>query len=146
MFPERARVPAMKAGRYQKGVGLPAAMFVIVILAMIVVAVAELGESASEGVVFQVQSERAFLAAESGAQLGLNRLLPPGGAAQDCSHTFFNSSPSISLTSAGLSGCTATVTCRVDSFDGSDLYTLESVGTCGSGIDLAERAVTVGIR
>jgi MSHA biogenesis protein MshP len=130
----------------QHGVGLPAAIFVLVILSMIAVAIVELSASASDAVVFDVQSTRAFMAAESGAQLGVNRLMPPGAAMNDCSHGYFSASPSITYAGTGLAGCTATVSCRVDSVAGSDYFSLTSVGTCGSGIDFAERVIAVRVR
>lgn len=133
-------------GYKQKGFGLPFAIFVIVILAMIAAAITQLETDSSESVVFDVQSTRAFLAANSGVQIGMNRLYPPGLTANDCTHAYFNATPSISFNSAGLENCTASVTCVADSVGGDDFFSLISLGKCGANLDLAMRIVEVRVR
>ncbi len=136
----------LKARCLQQGMGLPAAIFVIVILAMVTLAITELDADSAESVVFDVQSTRAFLAATSGVQVGLNQLFPPALAGNDCTHAFFSASPSLSFNSAGLQNCTATVSCTLDTVNGEQFFALVSEGRCGSNLDLAERAVEVRVR
>jgi MSHA biogenesis protein MshP len=132
--------------RAQSGFGLPFTIFILVVLATIGLAVTALEQSSAEMVAFDVQSTRAFMAAESGVELGMNRLIPPAAAASDCSNGFFTATPSVTFSAAGLETCTATVTCRVDSAGGDDYYSLTSRGSCGTGLDLAERVVVVGLQ
>jgi MSHA biogenesis protein MshP len=66
MFPER-----------QRGIGLIAAIFLIVVVASLAVGVASLVRSGAAGYVQDVLAYKAFLAADSGAQLSLNRCLRP---------------------------------------------------------------------
>ena len=146
MFRERQQPVTMTATRHVNGFGLPFTIFVLLVLGSIALGVTALEESSTEMVAFDVQSTRAFLASQSGVELGLNRLLPPGTAANDCTHAFFNSSPSISFTEAGLETCEATVTCTVESVLGTDYYTLSSRGTCGTGLSFAERVVETAVR
>lgn len=143
MSPERTSGLARPG--YSRGFGLPFALFILVVLSMVGLGLAALSDSSSEAVVFEVQSLRAFHAAQSGLELGLNRLLPPGAAERDCSEGFFSTLPSVSFSVGGLAQCQATVTCRVD-VSGSDRhYVLTSRGRCGAGPDLAERVVEAGI-
>src|SRR5690606_21486983 len=92
----------------QQGLGLPAAIFVILILALIAVAVTELEQSGVQAKTYEIMSTRAFFAAESGAQAAVNRLLPPGGTPAACTANFF----SANYTVAGLNGCSSAVSCR----------------------------------
>lgn len=129
----------------QRGFGLPFAIFVLVILGLVGLAIAELEQTSAEGVVFDVQSTRAYLAAQSGAELGLNRLLPPLASQRDCTDGFFSAGPSVSFVDPGLEACAATVSCRVDVIGGQDYFTLTSRGVCGSGFERAERVIEVGV-
>ena len=137
MFPDVTR---------QRGMGLPFAIFVIVILSMVGLAITALERSSAESVALEVQSARAFMAAQSGMELGLNRLMPPGGATANCSHGFFAASPSITFTTAALEGCAATVTCDADVAGGETYYRLTSAASCGTGPDDASRTIETGIR
>lgn len=143
----KPRQPVVGTGRrYASGFGLPFTIFVLLVLGSIALGVTALEESSNEMVAFDVQSTRAFLAAQSGVELGLNRLLPPGATPNDCTHTFFNSSPSISFSVTGLESCDATVTCTVESAAGTDYFTLRSRGTCGTGLSFSERVVETALR
>src|SRR5690606_8435750 len=92
----------------------------------------------------QVLSQRAFYAAESGAQLSMNLLLPPDSSpARSCSTTPFYSH---SFSAAGLAGCEVTVSCRELNMEGSPVYGLNSNGQCGSGTLSASRQIEVAVR
>ena len=65
----------------QKGLGLPAAIFVITVLAVIITAMSSIQTRSGQSLSLQANSYRAFYAAESGAQLALNLLIPPDGSA-----------------------------------------------------------------
>lgn len=130
----------------ERGAGLPFAIFVILVLAIVGLAISALDRSGQAGVALDVQSTRAFLAAQSGAEIGINRLLPPGTAPGSCASPFFSGSPSLSFSSLSLDQCSATVTCRVEIAGGGPYYLLTSTGRCGIGESLATRVVEVGVR
>ena len=138
----------------QRGLGLPATLFVLVILGLLAVAITELEQSAAEGVSMSMLSTRAFYAAESGAQSGLARLFDfdTGDPNTVVNPTACIADFSLTYTVAGLSGCTAAVTCslqRADmDADGSAEYffTIDSTGTCDFGDTSAMRSVEVRAR
>lgn len=137
--PLRMKRPAEGAAR-QRGAGLPLALFIIVVLALVVAAMAEMQRGSGEMSSLQIQSQRAFYAAESGAQIALSRLMPPDGSAgASCTATFYQRT----FSQPGLSGCSVTVTCRLDTVSGVNYYTLDSAGLCGNGLDQATRAIEV---
>ncbi len=128
----------------QRGAGLPVALFVITVLALIVVSMAQQQESAGSAVGQQILSQRAFYAAESGAQVAVTEALN-GGAC--------GSVPaSVNYTQAGLNGCSASLSCssvQAD-IDGDStlerVFTLVSTGQCGAGAETAFRTVEVRVR
>ena len=137
MYPERGI-------RQQIGAGLPIALFIITVLALIVASMAQQQESAGASVGQQILSQRAFYAAESGAQVAVNEALS-GGSCGSVSST-------VSFSSGGLSGCSADITCtsvQAD-IDGSSapetVFTLVSGGQCGSGPEAASRTIEVRVR
>ncbi len=141
MYPSRA---GSKGKKRQKGVGLPAALFIIVILALLAIAITELEQSTAAGVSINVQSSRAFYAAESALQAALVELFPVNtGDPTIPADPTACVTPSVSFTTPGLAGCTGTVQCSIDVVDGESYFTLRSTGTCGSGGKQAIRAVEV---
>ena len=127
----------------QQGIGLPVALFVITVLALIVVALTDLEESSGISFGLDINSMRAFYAAESGAQVALAEVFPAGGTVGSCSSI----SPTvISFTASGLNGCQATVGCSVAADSGISYFSLQSTGSCGSGVDTAERVIVVRAR
>jgi len=57
----------------QQGAGLPIAIFIITVLALIVTSMAQQQESSGAAISQQILSQRAFYAAESGAQAAVTR-------------------------------------------------------------------------
>ncbi len=137
MYPDRS--PG-----HQRGAGLPLALFIITVLALLVAGMAQLQQSSAGAVSLQIQSQRAFFAAESGAQAGVAEAL--SGAS--CSAV---SSPKI-FSVSGLNGCQALLSCssvQADIEGNSDpetVFNITSTGRCGSGSDLAERTLEVRVR
>ncbi|WP_148861650.1 hypothetical protein [Marinobacter fonticola] len=141
MFPDTQRT-----AHRQAGAGLPVALFVITVLALIVVGMGQLQQSSGQAVSLQIQSQRAFFAAESGAQVGVAQVL----AGNACSAI---QSP-INFATPGLNGCEARVACQYATFQGDvdgdgsadSVYTLRSEGRCGTGPDQAIRTIQVRVR
>jgi MSHA biogenesis protein MshP len=120
----------------QRGVGLIAAVFLIVVVAALAVAIASLVRSNSNSFARDVLSYRAFLAADSGAQLALNRVFAPVGAPSCATRTY-------AFTQTGLEGCRAIVTCSALVVAGQQRYDVESHGRCTTATDVAERRIDV---
>lgn len=118
----------------QRGIGLPLALFVITVLALIVAVMARLQEGSADALSLQLQSQRAFLAAESGAQLGVARVLSAG----DCAAMPGSVPASGTFSAVGLQGCRAVLGCEqtglVNGPAGAQRYFLvTSTGSCPLG-------------
>ena len=137
MYPERGI-------KKQIGAGLPVALFIITVLALVVTSMAQQQESSGASVSQQILSQRAFYAAESGAQVAVAEAL----SGSSCGSV----SSSITFSNGGLSNCSAGITCtsvQAD-IDGSPapetVFTLLSNGQCGSGPEVASRTIEVRVR
>ncbi len=129
--------------RKQQGAGLPIALFIITVLALLVVGMAQLQQSASNSVSLQIQSQRAFYAAESGAQLAVRNVL-------DGNSCGVLVSP-VSFSATGLTGCSAELSCEsvpanTGGSGGNIVFTISSSGQCGAGADRAVRDIEVRVR
>lgn len=129
----------MKSGlQSQRGIGVPAAVFVITILSLLAVAINELVSQNSETFQEEVLLTRAFYAAESGAGFALNALFPPEEFPQyqsnPANNAICDAGPrEYELVADGLNGCEISVTCEIDAtVDGVEYYTITSVGTCSA--------------
>lgn len=116
----------------------------ITVLALIVVALTDLEESSGISFSLDINSMRAFYAAESGAQVDMAKIFPAGGVVVGCSAS--TSTVSFPSSAAGLSNCRATVERSCVAVDGIKYFSLTSTGSCGSGIDTAERVIVVRAR
>jgi len=143
MFPD-SHLPKHLAIHYQQGIGLPIALFVITVLALLVVGMAQLQQATGQSVSLQIQSQRAFHAAESGAQLAVAGVLDGGNCAAIPA--------SVNFSVNAIKGCRAELQCSATASlpipgNGSNrVYTLESSGVCGVGDELARRVVEVRVR
>lgn len=132
-----------RLSRYQAGAGLPVALFIITVLALMVAGMAQLQQSSGQSISLQIQSQRAFFAAESGAQIVVRNVLD----ANSCG----SGSDLITFSEAALGGCSASVVCGTVAADfagtGSNtVFSVTSTGQCGAGADGAERVVEVRVR
>lgn len=143
MFLKYQRAKALKPISKQHGIGLPATIFIISVLALIVAALSDLNVSSTLSFSQSLQSQRAFYAAESGAQVGLNRIFVGGTACNSgISDIDFDSGGA----NLGLDDCTADLSCSSLTVDGISYYTLSSTAVCGSGFEQAERSIQVRAR
>ena len=118
----------------QRGIGLPIAIFVITVMAAFAINMGLLVEDNASGRIEYITNLRATLAADTGADLGMNVAFAPSDAPDYASGVTCSSSAiNYSFTSdAGMSGCSAAVTCTATSAGGKTIYTITSVGTCDS--------------
>jgi len=135
--------PACSGPARRRGAGLPLALFVITVLALLVVGMAQQQQAGGESVSLQIQSQRAFYAAESGAQVAVRDVLEAGY----CSAM----RTPLSFGAAALNGCSATLSCEsvtenISGPGGNTIFSIASTGQCGSGPDQAVRTIEVRAR
>lgn len=131
-------VPMHKRDK-QVGLGLVAAIFLMVVVSVLVLAIVRTVRTSADMFALDVVSHRAFLAAETGAQLGLNRLFAPVGSGSCTDWVWL-------LDDVGLPSCQASVACRSETVAGNNYYTLASDGRCDVGGVVAERRVLLRAR
>ncbi|NIV36491.1 MAG: hypothetical protein GWN58_45770 [Anaerolineae bacterium] len=134
MFPESRPLPFHGRRSHQSGAGLVMAIFLITVMALIVTTMAQLQQTTGEAEALDIQSTRAYYAAESGAQLAMT-LQEEGEGCGFGSRTFDGFSN-------GLRDCKADVRCT-DLNSQEKVFRIQSHGQCGSGADLASRTVEV---
>jgi MSHA biogenesis protein MshP len=124
----------------QKGLGLPSAIFLIVIVIMIVASINQLNEMNAQAFGREWLSQRAFYAADSGAQLAATYALNSSESSPVCNTNYINN---LSLSISGLSSCTINVVCDTQDVASETFMTFTSTGQCGSGADLTTRIIQV---
>ena len=124
--------------RKQTGAGLPIALFIVTVLSLIVLGMSQLQESSGNAISLQIQSQRAFFAAESGGQVGVKRVLADPSKPQCFGGATLN------FPAGNLSGCRAEIRCT--DITGNGLFEVVSEGRCGSGQEEASRIVEVRLR
>lgn len=141
-----SRVTARRGRRYihlpyrQSGLSLPAAIFVITLLAVLAVTINALVSQNAETYQEEINLTRAFYAAESGAGFAMNTIYPPEeypgyGTTAECA-----AGPRIyNFEVAGLNNCSASVTCSLVTIGSDNYATIESEGSCGD----VERTIQV---
>ena len=118
----------------QSGIGLPAAIFVITLMVVIVAAINLLVEENARSFESEINLTRSFYAAESGAGFAMNSLFPPedypgyGSLPANCSVWGVRT---YNFITDGLNACTAEVSCSGKTIDGVVYSNIESTGTCG---------------
>jgi MSHA biogenesis protein MshP len=121
---------------------LVVAIFIIVVMLAIVLALSRILLSSSDSVVYEVQGTRAMFAAQSGLELALTELFPRSAATNCSSWTF-------SFATAGLPGCEAQVQCTaqpVASPELSQLYFMQSTGSCNANEFITSRSIELEVR
>lgn len=124
--------------KQQKGLGLVGAIFVIVVVALVSLAMSRMLAADKLTYSYEILGLKAFLAAESGAQLGVNRLMPPDSTGSCADQTFTLEAPSLRF-------CTATVSCSQTTANGEDFFTVTSRGQCSAGDFIASRSLEVRV-
>ncbi|MFT7549659.1 MAG: MSHA biogenesis protein MshP [Candidatus Azotimanducaceae bacterium] len=123
----------------QKGMGLVGAIFVIVIVGLLSVAMSQMVVIDSETQSYEVLPLKVFQAAESGAQLGVNRILAPSGGGSCATCTFTYADPA-------MKSCQAVVSCTPLVVSSETFYTVTSEAQCQAGAYVTERSIQVRVR
>ncbi len=112
--------------RKQRGLSLATAIFVITVMALLASLIFQLVRSNAQSTAEEVNLIRAFYAAESGAQFGLNRAFQPNGGTSCPATTTYN------FVEGDFNGCRAEVSCDNSIVVNSVThYTITSAGSCG---------------
>lgn len=127
----------------QAGSSLVMALFIIVLMSILLLALGRQLISSSKSVSIEVQGNRAFNAAQSGLQLGLTQLFPiPLNSTASC----VSVAASFSFNQPGLQNCQAVLRCfQVNNPDlpTRPLYRLTSTGSCQAGEIKSSRVVVM---
>lgn len=120
--------------KQQQGSALVIAIFVIVVLLGLLLALTRILTSSSESVVYEVLGTRALFAAQSGLELASTQLFPLEQPVANCNAV----NTEFAFTGAGLSSCRARIACVTSSpieVDGTEriIFQLSSTGECRSG-------------
>lgn len=140
---------SLKLPRRQGGFLIPLAIFIVVVMGLLAIALARTTTQTGLATAQELLSLQAFYAAESGAQHGMNVLFFPDAsnrAAVNARCVSLNEAPSFG-SAPGLAACSAQVTCVCADCaptDATSYYTLTSIGSCGAGAISAQRTVRVG--
>lgn len=131
----------------QRGSALTVAIFVIVVMALLGVALVRVVGGSSASVVAEVSGARALAAANSGLDLFLPNLFPLGqdfAAAAACPSTVLTPVATYDFgDQAALASCESVVQCRQLALPGGTVthFRIEAVGTCVIGSETYSRAV-----
>jgi len=134
------RTETFSGSKRNSGIGLPAAIFVITVMALIAVAVNQLVSQNTQTFEEEVNLTHAFYAAESGAGFAMNTIYPPEEYSAYATTAECAAGPRVyNFTVDGLNQCSASVTCTAIVISGTTYATIESSGTCGD----VERTIQV---
>jgi MSHA biogenesis protein MshP len=146
MCPDKLMYPHSKS---QAGFLMPLALFIVVGLGALALAISRMGSGSFSSVVQEALAVQAFYAAESGAHYGLNQLLfdaeDKNAVDARCASV---DGATVNFTVAGLRECSATLECSTQNNTGENagIYRLRSFATCGSGSLQAQRSVVTAAR
>ncbi|WP_286234696.1 pilus assembly PilX family protein [Thalassotalea sediminis] len=133
------------SAKSQTGSALVIAIFVIVVMSLLGVALVKMLRTSSNTVVYEVLGTRAFQAAQTGMQWQLQQIFPLDNPAQSCPGG--NLEPSIAHID-GLKNCGFKTQCTLnpDVIAGAQYYTLTSTGSCTIDDVTTSRTVEVQAR
>ncbi len=132
--------------RRQAGFLLPLSMFILVGMAALALAMSRLSSNTLTAAVQEAIAAQALNSADSGAQLGLHKLLFDAQLQSEvdtrCATLQGNE---LSFSAVGLTGCQVRLQCEVrqGAVGGRHVYALISAARCGGGQLTAERSVSV---
>ncbi len=127
---------------------MPVAIFIILILGGLAITLARFSGQSDSAVIQEAISVAAFNAAESGGQYAMNRLFysttaSPTRALVDANCISING-VNLDLTTAGLGGCSADLTCSASAnlpTNTISYYNITSRGQCGTSPINAQRVI-----
>lgn len=127
----------------QSGLSLPAALFLIVVLIIMLGTMNQLNDANTMATGREWLSLRAFHVAESGAQISAVHALNSEQALGTCADDFIENK---TFSASELSSCLLSVSCQTVTISSATYYTFTSEGRCGQGADQARRVIQIRIR
>jgi len=127
---------------------MPLAAIIVVGVGVLALTISRVASQSSSASVLEGVSMQAFYAAESGAHYGMHQLMfdvvSRTVADQNCNDLTTDTSL-LTFTVAGLDGCTADVSCVIDTVAGSpqSFYRIRSSAACGAGNLFSQRVIEV---
>lgn len=123
---------------------LVTAIFVMVVMSVIGLAIIRLTATANQNVVIEVYGQRALNAARAGLELKLAQAFPLAGNSAQCSQD----ATAITLTASGFENCQYQAQCQQQSVnfpdgDSGDYYQFYSVGSCQFDGQIISRSLSV---
>lgn len=128
--------------RGQLGLGLPSALFLILIVALLLTTMNRLNNVSASAFGREWLSMRAFYVAESGAQISAVFSLNSEQLIGSCDANFIQDQI---MLGTGLSDCILNVSCDVKTVSSKNYYTFTSEGRCGKNSDQAIRIVQIRV-
>jgi MSHA biogenesis protein MshP len=133
----------------QAGFLMPLALFILVGLGALALAISRLSSGQFSSAVQETISVQAFYAAESASQLAMNRILfnATSKADADLNCAAVNGSR-LNYSAPGLNNCSAQLACTAIANAGetAGIYRIESVASCGGGMLIGERRLVTAVR
>ncbi|MFT7558716.1 MAG: MSHA biogenesis protein MshP [Flavobacteriales bacterium] len=130
----------------QKGFLVPLALFLLVGLAALAIAVARINSQAGGSSIREAISTQAFFAAESGAQYTMNQLyFPVNDRAIADARCLSLNGERLNFDTPGLNNCFARFSCSssINVENTISYYRVQSDGECGGGEYVAQRSVRI---
>lgn len=128
---------------------MPLALFILVGLGALAIAISRLSAGQFSSAVQETLSVQAFYAAESAAQVAMNRILfnAANKANTDLNCAAVNGS-TVNFSAVGLRECSARLACAAVSNTGdtAGIYRIESTATCGGGTLMGARRLVTAIK
>lgn len=129
----------------QRGTSLIMAVFMLIIFSLFAAVLVRMVGSSSENISYEVIGIRAYAAADTGLQWGLQQLFPLSSSVIECSNVDFNDVPALQV--EGLTQCQIdNLQCADFEKDGTRYYTITSTGTCTSGDVSTSRTLQIDAR
>lgn len=135
MCPKASSIASRLLAR-QHGFLMPLAMFIVVGAATLAIAMAQMSAGSRSSAVLNALNVQAFYAADAGVQSAMNQMYTGATTRSEVdTHCSNVNGSSLALTSAGLKGCSVSITCesRLSADGAVGVYSVTSISECGSG-------------
>ncbi len=139
MCPKPLTVLTQGRRRQQQGSALIIAMFILVLGALLLAALARLSTASGNSLIYEVQGQRSYWLAKSTLELGLVQLFPLNQPVQSC--TAVTTAPK-NWNSNDWTGCQSRLSCSDTTIDGKKWFRLVSTAECGDGDLLTSRVLS----
>jgi MSHA biogenesis protein MshP len=129
----------------QRGIGLIASIFLLVIMSLVVVALSNYTETSSRAFGQDLNSQRAFYAAEAGIEIALHRLsLNSESCVASLGDVDFSNLSSSD--DDGLENCSVSLECNAVTVMTLETWRIAAHARCGYGFEEAQRSIQVQAR